>query len=479
MRTRASPAAATLLATSVLSGLSLGPSAGISARNFEAGAKDSDTRAGAAFQVTIYDSDPQHLWNRLHRALWVRAGPDGKEYGHDRLDPLLWFDSKHLVEGKSHELAIAVLDEFLAQRGDKLVNDPLKKAILQRDLWAVFDWTAEPGANTAEAHLRRAPPQRRALQLRLARAIQRLALSSDQIKTLPDNYAAAAASQAFAAKHDPAHPERPFLPTDLFQKDGPWVEVEIDNGSAVTASRHAYDFGARSCFRVFLGLPQGRKATLAYFDTLRIFPRPWVAAREPDPKYDALVLNPELPQFPVGTQTALVRQMLLVDKDGRIATTRVTETVQIRIFRAIPKLMKRERQRDMSVHQEVYEFTRTRALLFAHERGGLRPLGPADKDFRTQLLVHPFDEFELPPDDAPFERRIGPTNLSCLGCHDSPGIFSVQSYVGGDFPRPRYYLPVLQENKNADSQGELSAMLKRQQYSWGLLQGLWKEQPSN
>ena len=91
--------------------------------------------AGLA-QVTIYDPDPQHLWNRLHRALWVRTGRDGKEYGHDRLDPLLWSETKHLLQGNSHEQAVAVLDEFLAEHGEKLVKDPLKRAILQRDLWA-------------------------------------------------------------------------------------------------------------------------------------------------------------------------------------------------------------------------------------------------------------------------------------------------------------------------------------------------------
>jgi hypothetical protein len=168
--------------------------------------------------------------------------------------------------------------------------------------------------------------------------------------------------------------------------------------------------------------------------------------------------------------------MLLVDKDGRIATTQVTESVQIRVFRTIPKLMReRVRGRASSGDQDVYEFIRSRAMLFAKECGGLRPLGTDDRDFRTQLQVHPFDEFELPLNDVPFERRMGQTTLSCIACHDGPGIHSVRSYVGGDFPRGQYYLPVLQENDNADRQGELSTWLKRQQYSWGLLQGLWEE----
>ena len=106
----------------------------------------------------------------------------------------------------------------------------------------------------------------------------------------------------------PGHPERHFLPPDLLQRDGPWVEVTIDNGSRATASRHVYDFGARSAFRVFLHFPEGRPATVAYFARLRDFPRPWVLTREPGQKRDTLVLNPALPQFPVGAQAALVRR---------------------------------------------------------------------------------------------------------------------------------------------------------------------------
>jgi hypothetical protein len=349
----------------------------------------------ASVPVTIYDPDPQHLWNRLHRALWVRAGPDGKEYGHDRLDPLLWPETRHLLEGKSHEQAITVLDEFLAGHGEKLVSDPLKRAILQRDLWAVFDWTAEPDANTRGARLRRQPPPRRALQLRLAQIIQRLALNPEQIRGLPDNYAVAVASRAFAEKYDPDHPERPFLPPDLFQNGGPWVEIQTDNGSRVTASRHVYDFGARSAFRVFLRFPEGRRATVAYFPRLRDFPRPWVFTRKQGRKQDELVLSPDLPQFPAGTQAALVRQMLLIDREGRIAITRVTESVQLRVFRTTPRPMPEgERRRDTPAEQSFYEFTRSRALLFAGKTGGLRPLGRNDRDFRTHLLVLPLDEFE-------------------------------------------------------------------------------------
>ena len=55
---------------------------------------------------TVYDSNPDHLWNRLYRAFYVRARQNGEEYGYDELDPLLWSESKHLLVGPSHQQAI-------------------------------------------------------------------------------------------------------------------------------------------------------------------------------------------------------------------------------------------------------------------------------------------------------------------------------------------------------------------------------------
>ena len=56
---------------------------------------------------TLYHADPEHLWNRLHEALFVRVGPDGRVYGQDRLEPLLWAKSKHLLEERSNRQATA------------------------------------------------------------------------------------------------------------------------------------------------------------------------------------------------------------------------------------------------------------------------------------------------------------------------------------------------------------------------------------
>ena len=88
--------------------------------------------AGSNQRAPVYDVDRSHLWNRLHVALWVRKDRKGNEYGHDLLNPLIWRNTKFLVEGESHRRALAVLDEFLNTRGERRFTDPVKRACCNR-----------------------------------------------------------------------------------------------------------------------------------------------------------------------------------------------------------------------------------------------------------------------------------------------------------------------------------------------------------
>src|SRR6516164_10907856 len=125
--------------------------------------------AKTASERSLYHADPEHLWNRLHEALFVRVGPDGRTYGRDRLEPLLWLGSKHLLEEKSHQRAVALLEEFLKDNGEKLVEDPLKRAVLQRDLWLVFNWLEDEHDGSEDPALK--PEAVRAARERLRRPL--------------------------------------------------------------------------------------------------------------------------------------------------------------------------------------------------------------------------------------------------------------------------------------------------------------------
>ncbi len=177
--------------------------------------------------VAVYDGRPTHVWNRLYAALRVREDSQGNRYGEDSLDPMLWRESEHLLSQPSHGLALRVLDEFLRTHAETLIRDPLKRAMLQRDLWAAFDWSVQQNSVPRRPGYK---DEKRALQARLAEVMRRLALTQEQIKSLPDNYAQAVASGAFAAQYDPIQPQRIFLPPDLFDPRGPWVCITPSPG---------------------------------------------------------------------------------------------------------------------------------------------------------------------------------------------------------------------------------------------------------
>ena len=397
----------------------------------------------AASERSVYHADPQHLWNRLHQALFVRVGPDGRLYGQDRLEPLLWPQSKHLLEERSHKRAVALLEEFLKDKGENLIEDPLKRAVFQRDLWLVFNWLEGDHASFAAPPLKTEEVSAAQERLRrpLAAVIGRLALTPEQIKKLPDNYAAAVASGEFAKQFEPERPDRPFLP-DLFAVDGPWVCVGRPDGPV--APEHLEERGnnvfTNSAFLVFLRLPAGRATTLDYLKRLRSFDQPLLV--KTDDGYRKYLPNPKLPQPPVGTEVALVRRALLIDSSHKILPTALTESVQLRVYREVPDMTVQTLNaalvggtaayRRAHSWQSFQEFRLNRSLLFADRAGGLRPVGVEERDFETGFGSHTWDEFEFrgyrPADRSFAEASQGLIREKCFACHSLPGVSSFNSF---------------------------------------------------
>lgn len=408
----------------------------------------------------IYDSNPTHLWNRLHRAFYVRTTRNGEEYGRDELDPLLWQETKHLLVGPSHQHALKLLDEFLSRNGAALITDPLKRAVLQRDLWAVFDWSAQTSFTYDQ--------ERQDLQSKLAPVIRSLALRREQIQALPDNYADAVRTKAFATQYDPERRDVAFLPSDLFQPDGPWVCLSA-RGAQPIAPNHAYAFSGRSVFLIFIRLPEGRSSTLNYLKNLQGFPI-FVPGGSPNEKLP----NSNLPQFPGGSQLALVRTMALIDNQGKLIPTRLTEQAQIRVHHAISKTIPLGvdlSSNEERTSQDFYEFKLSRVKLFAGDSGGLRALARDDKEF---LLFgsHGTDPFDRLKENESMERSRITTLRFCVNCHYRPGIHSMMSL--GGFTGAQAEL--IASNLNHETIVTLEWQQTR--FHWGLLQGLWRALPA-
>ncbi|PWT84227.1 MAG: hypothetical protein C5B57_05250 [Blastocatellia bacterium] len=391
------------------------------------------TILSSSSESRLYDENPGHLWNRLHAVLFIRIGADGRSYGADRIDPLLWIGSKYLLTGPAHEQTITLLHEFIAKRGERLIVDPVKRAILQRDLWTVFDWLEGNHSNFAPPSLSPDVVRRgiEELVVPLATVIARVALTPEQIQALPDNYAGAAAAG--------------MLPRDVFSSESPWVSVGRPDGPV--AAQHVRDAGPakNSVFLVLIRLPDGRSATAAYLEQLRSFNGPlWVGSRYP---------NPDLPPFPVGTQLALVRRALLIDSRGQIVPTTLTEQVQIREYREIRRMTAQEFDDAHRIDeymferagQEFREYSLSRAALFEGRSGGLLPLDTLDRFFLT-FSAQGFDEFEIRSADDRSTARVNgsQTRLSpavqaqriCKDCHAAPGVYSFNSYLPYRLLRP-------------------------------------------
>ena len=411
-------------------------------------------------QGTLFHSDPQHPWNRLHRLLYSRTTQNGRFYYEESLEPLFLPGSKFLTEGLSFQQAITLLDEFLKERADERINDPLKRAIMQRDLRAVFSTTVsdarqvirvdqerglisvtdgieDPGDDTLSEKQR---GRRRELQKRLVTVMRRIALRPDEVNALPDNLTQAVNSGAFPRTFDPRVPTQAFLPTDLLAEHGSWVAVSNltrANEELLAAPEHVRFTKGRSIFTVFLRLPEGRPATEAFLRKMQ---------------------DGNVPQFPEGTQTALLRRMLLIDNSGTIREAPLTESLQIRVYRDL----------DSGI---PYEYTLRRSDLFAGRRGGVHAVG-ADETSYFDFQTRGKDVFEMPrlPDGEAIMQ-------TCGRCHSRVdgrgGIHTVNTIYARVDTKQRSTGLVATTLKQ---QERLTIDWVRKSFTWGLLQGLWEAQ---
>jgi hypothetical protein len=425
---------------------------GLAAREPAPPSKQPPAAAAPAADVAqggLFDADAKHLWNRVHGALAARRFPEsGDEYAETAFEPFPVDDAAHLLTEARHREMVRLLDEFLSPANERLVKDPLKRAWMQRNLWTMFDWTADRAWEIAPRQEDAAyDAERRALRRRLASAIRRLALSPREIEQLADNYAVAVAQREFPAEFDPRHPDRPYLPADLWQPDGPWVLLGNRVGGALAREHHQF-FGGRAAFFVFLRLPAGREATREYLESLHEHQR----KRLPPPANFADAARAP-PQFPADTQVALVRRTMLIDERGRPAVSPLTETVQLRVYRDFEVTAASQAQFELRA--------RPAELLAGH--GRLHFVG-AEGDRSYVLYLGQAKD----PEGA--ETIQG----SCRHCHSSPGVASLNSFAGATVHRGE---PSILTATTFEEEAHRARQSSRG-YAWGLLRGYWEaDQP--
>jgi hypothetical protein len=371
-----------------------------------------------------YSPQRDHIWNQVHRRLFERFTNGGKILGCDEVDPLLWPATEHILVDPAYHETLKLLDEFINSHSEKLVRDPLKRAIFQHDLWSVFDWLADTSypddRQKSDQHL----AHREQLESRLALIIKSVALTRAEITRLPDNL-----NQLRQVRHSHDFPE---LPNTAAGSEGSWELFGLESRLPV-APMHANIVSPRSAFFVYLKLPVP-SSTADYVEQLKTY------SRTRPTKEDCYKRPCKPPQFPAGTQVALVRRAMLIDVDGNPVISPITESIQLRKYLAVPAIprgfLHTSQHFPIPNSQLFAEFRCRRALLLRGDQS-LHQLGPSETAFEPRGNL---------PNVGDYIEKYGDTRHTplqfCAGCHMGPGVTSFMSYVqifeGDKFRAPRF-----------------------------------------
>jgi hypothetical protein len=382
----------------------------------------------------------------LRAALFTRTLSNGDAYDAGELDILYWSNTRNLLTEPSHAKALAALDEFNQRNLARKIKDPLRRVILQRDLWQLYDWASE-NHEGPESPFERA---RAELRPRLAAAMKQLAPDEKQIARLPHNLNALGAMAGIAD-----------FPRGLLDDSGGWIMLGTSGGEAA-APVHAQAFAGHSTFCVLLRLPGGRTATLDYLQKLRdVLPRgdPALAKQHPETA------------FPPETLWALARVMNVIDVEGNIRSTQLVESLQMRRYKAVlPSSAPETVGNAQKQAQDTFELQLDRADL-----PNLRAVAAGELQLHSpRFMSMGFDLFEdpnVPSTSDTLAQAKDPQLRTCFTCHGAPGLISIRSYTGLFGPRSTpANVPIRFERE-----ASITAAWKQQRADWQELRRLWGE----
>ncbi len=332
----------------------------------------------SAEPLPLYDADPQHLWNRLFAAIAIRHSnlpskrggtPVARIEGGDKIEFLAWPGTAYWDEPETVSRLERLLDEFLNQKGEQLSTVPLKRVMLQRDLWAAFDYLISQNiARRGDLETRR---RRTELCRRFARVMRALALPAETLAKLPDNYALALQSGRFAATHE-FDPRRDYLPPRLLTDADEWPELDFhqpklhEDIERRFVFLHTRAFRGRSYFRFFYRFPEGRRQLEDYLKQVDAVGVDWRTAGQ----NGFINLKPDLPQIPAGTEVSLVQFLIALDTNLKPVPTKLVESVRVNVYKSV--LGEKDPTTNSNQGINFAKYTLKRRLAFADMQfGGL------------------------------------------------------------------------------------------------------------
>lgn len=363
---------------------------------------------------SIYAADPNDSWNRIFRALFTRTikhrlsddFPEGApfiqlyglgiglnplrfskekfsktELGDRAIEPLYptFFTNEGPVQVLS-EPRFAELTAALRQAIDETQDrSPIERALMQSDVWAAYDIMYRTRRGSPKIRADQTDPEAKLLDL-LRQFVRKLALSSDEIKSLKSNYLVAVNQNK--------------LP-NLFLKESGWLEIEL-------LSRRLHE------------------DTAFYRRAARVFVKPRTQPPDPSQFVESLKQNQHHDKIEA---VALVIQNLLVDKSGRVLPSPLFNLVQLRFFKNDPKTGA------VSAEPHQFELSR-RKLLTEPTSGGFVELSAKSHAFLSSAgndldFATPIREADVPV--------MATLRTRCTQCHGS-SLTHLMTYSIHDFP---------------------------------------------
>lgn len=339
----------------------------------------------SAAPLPLYDADPHHPWNRIYAAFYIRprvlpatdTQPEVVRYeGGDVIEFLAWGRTTYWSSAAVHRRVMPMIDEFLDERQAKLFSDPLKRAVFQHDLWAVYDHLVDQNIKrNGDLETRQ---RRDALCKKLATCIHELALSTEQISKLPDTYKLAVASGDFVPRHN-FDPTVNYLPFGMLTNPEEWVEIDFyfpkmhEDIMDRFVSLHARSLQGRSHYRIFYRFPEGRQQAVNYLKSLEQLDIDWKRSAQ----FGFIPPLTSGPPIPAGTEVALLQLMMSVDDQLRPVPTRIVESFQFRVFRNLNGSS--EPPTNTGVGINVLDYRMKRHLLFDNLKSGGLEREPEDQ----------------------------------------------------------------------------------------------------
>ncbi len=396
-------------------------------------------------------------YDTLYDVLMTRYTRDGKSYAENETSPVIFFHSRFPFGDETYEKFSAALHAFAALPQEKVdAYSDVKRALLQRHLWKVFDatlpdrWktTSITGEVRSGIRHRRHGDRRAELRPTIASLIRRLALTREEILALPNTLTATIKSGAYSQHPDPEDLRKPLFPADLdtgesYSKDSAWICL----GAVlrpIPADVHSTKFKWRSAFLSFLRVPGGRTEAL---ESIARFNR-----RE---------------EQPVGTQLALIEQAFLISDAGELVLSPLTVSVSLRAFVGVVPRERKETGRPRA-RQSVAEFVMQPRRLMEGD-ASMKALGPHEPRFEAGDN----ESIEGGSDD-PFELARGspggPRLELCSGCHSG-----TPSRLGIKTSLPHYGRPRFLKEGDPDAIIRATSSRKRDDHTWKALHRLWQK----